>query len=105
MVIVTNWPPSIAASQWLAEVVGPGEKLSPPTRAAVLMALLGIVLVGLLLAVVILLGGHWVRRQGSHRRGPSVPSDRRPLSPPTASDASDALPPDPPPSSPDAVPP
>jgi hypothetical protein len=43
------------------------------------MALLGIALLGMLLVVVILLGGHWVRRQGSHRRGPSVPPDRRPL--------------------------
>ena len=59
--------------------VGPLEKLPPPTRAAVLMALLGIALVGLLLVVVILLGGHWVRRQGNFRRGPSVPPDRPPL--------------------------
>ena len=56
-----------------------GAKLPPPTRAAALMALLGIALLGMLLVVIILLGGHWVRRQGSHRRGPSVPRDRPPI--------------------------
>jgi hypothetical protein len=55
------------------------EKLPPPTRAAVMMALLGIALVGLLIIVLILLGGHWVRRQGAFRRGRSVPPDQRPL--------------------------
>ena len=55
------------------------QKLPPPTRAAVIMALLGIVLVGLLIVAIILLGGHWVRRQGVHRRGRSVPPDRQPL--------------------------
>ena len=61
-----------------------GERLPPPARAAVLMALLGIALLGMLLIVVILLGGHWVRRIGAHRRGPSVPPDRLPVSrPPT----------------------
>jgi hypothetical protein len=55
-------------------------KLPEPTRAAAMMALLGIALLGMLLVVVILLGGHWVRRQGSHRRGPPVPRDRNPLS-------------------------
>ena len=64
----------------LAEVAV-GEKLPPPTRAAVLMALLGIALLGMLLVVIILLGGHWVRRQGRVRRGPAVPPDRRPLTP------------------------
>src|SRR5687768_14246039 len=54
-------------------------KLPPPTRAAAIMALIGIALLGMLLVVVILLGGHWVRRQGSYRRGRSVPPDRRPL--------------------------
>lgn len=49
-------------------------------RAAVLMALLGIALVGLLLVAVVLLGGSWVRRQGKHRRAAAVPPDRAPLS-------------------------
>ena len=62
------------------------EKLPPPTRAAVMMALLAIALLGMFLVVIVLLGGHWVRRQGSVRRGPSVPPDRAPiLTPPAAS--------------------
>jgi hypothetical protein len=65
----------------LAEAA-PGDKLSPPASAAVLMALLGIALLGLFLIVVVLLGGNWVRKQGSHRRGPSVPPDRAPIRPP-----------------------
>lgn len=50
-------------------------ELPPPVRAVAMMALLGIVLLGLLLIASILLGGHWVRRLGGHRRGPSVPPD------------------------------
>jgi len=73
----------ILRASLLAEAAG-GDKLPPPTRAAALMALLGIALLGMLIVVVILLGGHWARRQGSHRRGPSVPPDRRPLVSPVA---------------------
>jgi hypothetical protein len=58
-----------------------GETLPPPTKAAAQMALIGIALVGLLFVVMILLGGHWVRRQGTHRRGPVVPPDRAPIVP------------------------
>ncbi|WP_428308563.1 hypothetical protein [Lacipirellula sp.] len=63
----------------LAEAAAPPQKLSPPASAAVLMALLGIALLGMLLVVIILLGGNWVRKQGKYRRGPSVPPDRLPL--------------------------
>jgi hypothetical protein len=70
--------PTINYTALFAEAAG-GEKLPPPTRAAVLMALLGIALLGMLLVVIILLGGHWVRRQGNLRRGPAVPPDRRPI--------------------------
>jgi hypothetical protein len=70
--------PTIVRAALLAEAAG-GTKLPPPTKAAAMMALLGIALLGMLLIVVVLLGGHWVRRQGGHRRGPSVPPDRRPL--------------------------
>ncbi len=70
--------PMIAASSLLAQAVD-GDKLPPPTLAAVLMALLGIALLGLLLVVIILLGGHWTRRQGNFRRGSAVPPDRRPI--------------------------
>ena len=54
-------------------------KLPPPQQAMVLMALLGILLVGMFLIVAVLLGGHWVRRLGKHQRGPAVPPDRAPL--------------------------
>jgi hypothetical protein len=50
-------------------------KVPEPTRTIILMALLGILLVGMLLIVGTLLGGHWVRRQGKLRRGPVVPPD------------------------------
>jgi hypothetical protein len=62
----------------LAQAASP-DKLSPPASAAVMMALLGIALLGLLIIVVILLGGSWARKQGNFRRGPSVPPDRSPL--------------------------
>lgn len=71
------------------------QKLPPPTRAAVIMALLGIALAGMLIVVIILLGGHWVRRQGIHRRGPAVPPDRLPMrrpAAPAADAATDSLP-------------
>jgi hypothetical protein len=50
-------------------------KVPEPTRTIVLMALLGILLVGMLLIVGTMLGAHWVRRQGKFRRGPVVPPD------------------------------
>ena len=61
----------------LAQQTTAPEKLPPPLRAKVYMALLGILLLGLLLIVIVLLGGHWVRRLGSYRRGPAVPPDFR----------------------------
>jgi len=63
----------------LAQAADGAKRLPPPTKAAAQMALLGIALVGLLFVVMILLGGHWVRRQGTPRRGPIVPPDRAPL--------------------------
>ena len=63
----------------LVAAANEGDKLPPPTKAAAQMALLGIALVGLLFVVMILLGGHWARRQGTRRRGPVVPPDRAPL--------------------------
>ena len=52
-----------------------GRKVPEPTRTYVLMALLGICLVGLLLIAVTMLGASWVRKQGTFRRGPVVPPD------------------------------
>lgn len=60
---------------WLLAQAPPAPQMPPTTKAVVLMALLGIALLGMLLVVFILLGGHWVRRIGSHRRGPVVPPD------------------------------
>jgi hypothetical protein len=72
--------PALAATWWVFAAAARGsEKLPPPTKAAAQMALIGIALVGLLLVVMILLGGHWVRRQGTPRRGPVVPPDRAPI--------------------------
>jgi hypothetical protein len=43
------------------------EQLDPPRRAAVIMALLGLVLTGLLLVTIAMLGAHWVRRLARHK--------------------------------------
>jgi hypothetical protein len=45
------------------------ERLDPPRRAAVAMALLALVLTGLALVTCVMLGGHWVRRLARHRPG------------------------------------
>jgi len=45
------------------------ERLDPPRRAAVVMALLGLTLVGLFLITFAMVGGHWVRRLARHRPG------------------------------------
>jgi hypothetical protein len=43
------------------------ERLDPPRRAAVIMALLALTLIGLFLITFIMVGGHWVRRMARHR--------------------------------------
>jgi hypothetical protein len=43
------------------------ERLDPPKRAAVVMALLGLMLTGLVLVTCVMLGSHWVRRLARHR--------------------------------------
>ncbi|MCC7473820.1 MAG: hypothetical protein IT425_00370 [Pirellulales bacterium] len=48
------------------------EKLKPAQRVAVIMALLGLTLIGLFLVVSIMLGGHWVRKLARHRLGSSL---------------------------------
>jgi hypothetical protein len=50
------------------------EQLDPPRRAAVVMALLGLVLTGLVLITCVMLGAHWVRRLARHK-----PQDQLPL--------------------------
>jgi hypothetical protein len=43
------------------------EQLDPPRRAAVVMALIGIVLTGLALVACAMLGANWVRRMARHQ--------------------------------------
>ena len=45
------------------------EQLDPPRRAAVVMALLGLTLIGLFLITFVMVGGHWVRKLARHRPG------------------------------------
>jgi hypothetical protein len=45
------------------------ERLDPPRRAAVLMALLALVLTGLVLVACVMIGAHWVRRLARHTPG------------------------------------
>ncbi|MGB7950038.1 MAG: hypothetical protein WCH75_20320 [Candidatus Binatia bacterium] len=45
------------------------ERIDPPRRAAVIMALLAITLIGLFLIIFVMVGGHWVRRLARHRPG------------------------------------
>ena len=42
------------------------ERLDPVTRTVVLMALLGLVLLGITLIACVMIGGHWVRRLARH---------------------------------------
>jgi hypothetical protein len=48
------------------------EQLDPPRRAAVLMAILGLVLLGLALVACAMIGGRWVRRLARERQGPTT---------------------------------
>ena len=51
------------------------QTLPEPVRQVAFMALLGIALLGMLMIVGTLLGGHWVRRWGNRRRRSAVPPD------------------------------
>jgi len=48
------------------------EQLDPPRRAAVLMAILALVLLGLALVACAMIGGRWVRRLARDRHGPTT---------------------------------
>lgn len=50
------------------------ERIDPPRRAAIIMALLGLTLVGLFLIVLAMVGGRWARRLARQR--PSAGSKR-----------------------------
>jgi hypothetical protein len=47
------------------------EQLDPPRRAAVLMAILGLVLLGIVLVACVMIGGRWVRHLARHEHGPT----------------------------------
>ncbi len=57
--------------------------LPPPLRAKLIMAILGIVVLGIGLVAMVVLGGWAVKRLARHRSGPSKPLDdawyKRPL--------------------------
>jgi len=58
-----------------AQETTPAQALPEPVRQVAYMALLGIALLGMLMIVATLLGGHWVRRWGDRIRRPAVPPD------------------------------
>ena len=64
--MVTSFGILLVAQQSTERVL---EQLDPPRRAAVVMALLALVLVGLLLVTIAMLGGHWVRRLARYKPG------------------------------------
>jgi len=68
---------TVGAALAAAENAGasPAKDLPEPVRQVAYMALLGIALLGMLIVVITLLGGHWVRRWGDRSRGPAVPPD------------------------------
>ena len=50
----------------------PLQQLDPPRRAAVLMSILALVLLGLLLVACTMIAGRWVRRIARDRLGPTT---------------------------------
>jgi hypothetical protein len=74
------------------------ERLDPPTRARVLMALLALILLGVTLVACAMIGGRWVRRLARHKprraarhRHPFGGSTLRPSMDPTAGPMGDTL--------------
>ncbi len=70
---MVNRPQTLMAL--FAEQEVPSQTLPEPVQSIALMALLGIALLGMLMIVATLLGGHWVRRLGDRIRRPAVPPD------------------------------
>jgi len=48
------------------------ERLDPPRRAAVMMAILGLVITGVALVACVMIGGRWVRRMARDTHGPTT---------------------------------
>ncbi len=51
------------------------ERLDPPRRAAVLMAILGLVLLGMALVACVMIGGRWLRGVAREQHGPTKNTD------------------------------
>jgi hypothetical protein len=47
------------------------EQLDPPRRAVVVMAILGLVLLGITLVTCVMIGGRWVRKLARDEHGPT----------------------------------
>jgi hypothetical protein len=69
--MLVGWTDAVMAASATAPVL---ERLDPPRRAAVVMALLGLVLTGLVLVTCVMLGAHWVRRLARHKPNELLPS-------------------------------
>jgi hypothetical protein len=70
--MVTNLPAAVATVSFLlaAQQKEPVlERLDPPRRVAVVMALLALVLTGLVLVTCAMIGARWVRRMARHKPG------------------------------------
>jgi hypothetical protein len=72
--VVAGFVSTLAAAETTTPVL---ERLDPPRRAVVVMALLGLVLTGLVLVTCVMLGAHWVRRLARHRPHDHVTSEVR----------------------------
>jgi hypothetical protein len=69
--MAASWTHAVTAAETTAPVL---ERLDPPRRAAVVMALLGLVLTGLVLVTCVMLGAHWVRRLARHKPNEHLPA-------------------------------
>lgn len=69
--VTGNFPPELATTLFAAEQSAEPliERLDPPHRAAVLMAILALVITGIALVACIMIGGRWVRRLARHDLG------------------------------------
>ena len=68
LLIAQAWRPNISDMLLAEQAAGPVlERLDPPRRAAVIMSLLALILVGMLLVAIAMLGANWARRQARHR--------------------------------------
>ncbi|HET6879097.1 MAG TPA: hypothetical protein VFI31_03015 [Pirellulales bacterium] len=69
------------------------KRLPPPVRAKAMMAILGLIVLGIGLIAMVVLGGMIVKRLARHRSRPSEPRDdswyQKPLEPETPPDAAD----------------